>query len=104
MEVFADQMVPVPIANVLKDTKEQLAKYVKVMIFLLNNFSLRLPGPKFHLLLLLLSLLQEMINPCSPNPCLNGARCESDDYGFTCVCARGYVGTTCAVSLYFVCV
>lgn len=34
---------------------------------------------------------------CYEKPCLNGATCTSDGYDFTCTCAYGYSGPTCAV-------
>ena len=32
---------------------------------------------------------------CSPNPCLNGATCRSDNNPFTCTCTPGYHGSLC---------
>ncbi|HVV50023.1 MAG TPA: hypothetical protein VHO06_10225, partial [Polyangia bacterium] len=37
-----------------------------------------------------------LINNCAPNPCLNGGTCTNGVNTFTCACATGYTGTTCA--------
>lgn len=44
---------------------------------------------------------EEEINPCYPNPCANGGKCE-DTNGFNCSCADGFSGITCTegISLY----
>ncbi len=34
--------------------------------------------------------------PCSPNPCQNGGSCAPAGTSFTCTCADGWSGTTCA--------
>ena len=38
------------------------------------------------------------IDYCAGAPCLNGGTCTYDVNGFTCACASGYVGGTCASS------
>ena len=37
------------------------------------------------------------VDPCNPNPCMNGAECEVDWIPFAskCQCARGYSGRYC---------
>jgi len=37
------------------------------------------------------------VDPCDPNPCLNGGTCmRSDDNStFTCQCIQGFQGNTC---------
>jgi len=36
-------------------------------------------------------------DPCTPNPCENGGTCRSSGKTFTCTCATGYRGETCAI-------
>ncbi len=38
-------------------------------------------------------------NHCTPNPCLNGGTCTNDVDGFTCECAPGFTGETCATNV-----
>jgi hypothetical protein len=36
---------------------------------------------------------------CLPNPCLNGGICTNGEDGFSCECAPGFVGETCATNV-----
>lgn len=36
------------------------------------------------------------IDHCASDPCANGGACANDASGFTCTCAAGYAGATCA--------
>ena len=36
------------------------------------------------------------INECASNPCKNGATCTNQQNAFSCTCAAGWTGTTCA--------
>jgi len=40
---------------------------------------------------------QPQLNPCSLNPCLNGAICQETGYmnGYLCICPPGYMGQNC---------
>ena len=38
----------------------------------------------------------EVHDECASSPCLNGGRCSDLVNNFTCTCAAGYTGTTCA--------
>ncbi|XP_071125494.1 lactadherin-like isoform X2 [Mytilus edulis] len=35
------------------------------------------------------------VDPCSPDPCLNGGTCSAASSSYTCACASGYTGSTC---------
>jgi len=35
-------------------------------------------------------------DPCAANPCKNGGRCTKSGSSFTCTCAQGFTGSTCA--------
>jgi hypothetical protein len=40
---------------------------------------------------------EAIVSPCDPNPCANGGFCAEDGEGsFSCSCASGYEGSTCA--------
>lgn len=39
------------------------------------------------------------MDPCNPNPCLNGAICASSSGRFSCACAPGFEGTRCEVNI-----
>ena len=41
------------------------------------------------------------INECVSNPCENGATCNNEVNAFSCVCAEGYTGVSCATGLGF---
>ena len=34
-------------------------------------------------------------NPCLPNPCKNGGKCNRKGSSYTCSCAKGYTGKRC---------
>lgn len=36
------------------------------------------------------------VSPCEPSPCLNGGLCTRNDDSFSCTCAMGFQGPTCA--------
>ena len=39
------------------------------------------------------------VDPCDPNPCLNGGTCAAtEDGGASCKCVDGYTGDTCEVA------
>lgn len=44
-------------------------------------------------------------NECESSPCANGGTCSDRVGGFSCVCSRGYTGTSCQLkvntTLYF---
>ncbi|XP_030847896.1 protein MTL1 [Strongylocentrotus purpuratus] len=61
-----------------------------------------LPPPKKNLVFVATLVCTTMIlgcvahNECTSNPCVNGATCLDDPYGyFTCECTHGYHGTHC---------
>ncbi|MCA9488800.1 MAG: hypothetical protein KC621_02735, partial [Myxococcales bacterium] len=39
---------------------------------------------------------EAVASPCAPNPCLNGGACTPSADSFSCMCAMGYEGPTCA--------
>ena len=41
------------------------------------------------------------IDDCSPNPCLNGAKCFDELNAFSCACAQGFEGKRCETSMLF---
>ena len=41
---------------------------------------------------------------CDPDPCLNGGACTDGVDSFSCACAAGYSGATCATSMYAYCI
>ena len=40
------------------------------------------------------------IDDCKSDPCLNGGTCKDGINSFTCQCAEGFDGSTCANSMY----
>ena len=36
------------------------------------------------------------VDDCDPDPCLNSGVCNDQEFGYTCDCATGYDGPTCA--------
>ena len=34
-------------------------------------------------------------NPCLPNPCKNGGKCNRKGSSYSCSCAKGYAGKRC---------
>jgi len=34
-------------------------------------------------------------NPCLPNPCRNGGKCNRKGSSYSCSCAKGYTGKRC---------
>ena len=39
------------------------------------------------------------LDDCAPNPCLNGGTCADGVASYTCACAPGYSGATCAINI-----
>ncbi|MBM4378309.1 MAG: calcium-binding EGF-like domain-containing protein [Deltaproteobacteria bacterium] len=39
------------------------------------------------------------VDDCAPNPCLNGGTCTDGINAFTCTCAAGFSGATCATAV-----
>ncbi|TNF33944.1 MAG: hypothetical protein EP329_07735, partial [Deltaproteobacteria bacterium] len=42
------------------------------------------------------------LDPCDPDPCLNGGVCSQDVDGYTCACPPGYEGAECQTLVAFV--
>lgn len=41
-------------------------------------------------------MCEQKINPCASSPCHNNGTCYSDEQSFSCSCAPGFTGPTCA--------
>ena len=46
------------------------------------------------------AFITDIVDPCQPNPCLNGGTCKASNDGksFTCQCKPGWSGNKCQTS------
>ncbi len=75
---------------------------LQVIIQYLVSIFIEAPWPLIRMTNFLVSFFNVIleVNPCTSDPCENGATCRNDAGRYECVCVNGFEGDNCEIGRY----